>query len=101
MIHKSGTVATFWQTSLVIARNMTEASAGKAIQAPRSHQLTDASVAAPTLRLGELKEAAACDCLARYVHHAQKPQQIANTAKPSDHMNACWRESQYNSKKNG
>src|SRR5688572_25193092 len=100
MIHKSGTVATFWQTSLVTARNMTEARAGRPIQAARSSQLGAASaeVARPA---GLCDASAAWNCRARKVHQAQNAQHTPNTTKPIDHMAACWRESQWTSKKNG
>src|SRR5437868_602832 len=100
MIHNSGTVAMFWQTSFVTARNITEARAGRPIQAARSHQLGAASDAT-VCRAVACAVSAACDWRARYVHHAQNPQQTAKTANPTDHIMACWRESQCTSKKNG
>src|SRR5438477_12103798 len=100
MIQSSGTVATFWQTSFVTARNMTDASAGRPIHAARSHQLTGCSSVAEC-RTGERASTAACDERALNVHQAQNAQQTAKAAKPNDHMAACCRESQCTSKKNG
>src|SRR5262245_51130458 len=100
MIHKSGTVATFWVISFVTARNITEASAGNPTHAPRNHQL-GASAAAAKCRAGERTASIACSALARKVHQAQNAQHTANTAKPYDHITACPRESQCNSKKKG
>src|SRR4051794_5533000 len=100
MIQSSGTVATFWQTSFVTARNMTDASAGRPIHAALSHQLTGWSPAAECL-IGERASIAASDERALNVHQAQNAQQTANAANPSDHMAACCRESQWTSKKKG
>src|SRR5262245_33237152 len=100
MIHKSGTVATFWQTSFVTAKNITDASAGNPTQAALSHALGASSLAA-AICAGDVVVEAACSCRARNVHHAQNAQHAANTAKPRDHIAACSRESQYTSKKNG
>ena len=92
-IQSRGTVATFWQTSLVTARNITEASAGRAIQFPRSQaprsqfprSLGPAAMAGPWAAAS----VAAASARAVRTSFTQTPQQTANTTKPIDHPAAC------------
>ena len=79
MIQSSGTVATFWHTSFVTARNMTEASAGSPIHAAHCHAVGGAASAEASRAAVTFTGSAAWACRARKVHQAQNAQHTANT----------------------